>query len=459
MARVTPSARILAGLLLFAGACGTPDPPPDRPHLLVITVDTLRADLVGCSGEASGHTPHIDALAARGTLFCRALCPMGTTLPSHSTMFTGLYPHAHDVRWNGDALQPGYTTLAEVLQQRGYRTGAFVAFKSLALTSGLEQGFDVVAKAWTQKRAIRPGSQVNEEALTWLDREAGDRPTFTWVHYFEPHSPYPLTPYAEEGLEDYDGAFAEGATVDDIFCDDGVWNRTDADAAALRHLYEGRVRDADALVGELVAGLEERGLMENTVVVLASDHGQLLGEHHRVGHGELWSEVLDVPLVIVDPREAGGREVHDRVGLVDLTPTVLDLLGIEPPAKTQGRSIARAIRGETLAPATYVAEVRLVDPRQAHTPGQDEAVAIIRGDRKLVLETGRRLALFDLELDPREENPLPPQDDPEQVAEMRRVARRVLEDRPAPRADTPELDEETLEELRALGYLGGTLGR
>jgi len=452
--------RLLLGalaLLPFLTSSCSESRAADAPNVLILSIDTLRADALGCYGSQGGHTPNIDRLAERGVLFQRALAPMATTFPSHSSMFTGLYPRVHGVRWNGHTLDEDRTTLAEVLDDAGFETGAFVSYKAMVARGGLHQGFDSVSdeKLVADSPRIRDGGEVNRLAFEYLDGLGERGGTFLWLHYFEPHSPYPLTDYASERLVGYEGPLADGASIDEIHVMNDKKRRTPADVAAFQTLYDGRVREADRLVGELIEGLEERGRLDDTILVLVGDHGQLLGEHGHVGHGAiLWQEVLEVPFMIVDPRSKATGEVQTRVGVVDLMPTVLDLLSLEAPAGMQGRSLARALYGEALEDELYFAEVRIADPKQARPRGQNEAVAVFHEHHKFVLQ-GDEEVLYDLNADPGEGQALELTLESELVNRLRPLARFHKELSPEARGQGAELTEAMKAELEALGYLGG----
>lgn len=426
----------------------------DGKKVLVLSLDTLRADMLGSYGSTGGHMPILDGLAAKGVVFRNAIAPMATTFPSHSSMFTGLYPRVHGVRWNGDSLKEEHTTLAEILSQEGWNTGAFVSYKAMVARGGLDQGFQAVSDLvfnGTMER-IRSGQAVNELAFDYLDEVLEDNPkknTFLWLHYFEPHAPYPLTEYAEKALEGYTGPLADGAEVSEFAGLDEEGH------AALRALYEGRVRETDDLVGELLAGLEERGILDETILVIVGDHGQLLGEHNHVGHGSiLWQEVLDVPFIVVDPFDPHVGVVDTRVGVVDLAPTLLELLGFESLEGMQGRSLLPALSGSTMSDEVYFSEVRIADPRQARAKGQSDAVAVFSGPYKFVLD-GEKEILWNMVEDHGENSRLDLDQYEEVVQRLQPLASHHKELSPEALANPSEVSQEMLEELAELGYVDG----
>ena len=440
-------------LLWFAVAVLLAGCPRDAtpPNLLLITLDTTRPDALGAYGNPGGHTPHLDRLAREGVVFEEAVAPMATTFPSHASVLTGLYPRRHQLRSNYGRLHGSFETLAERLRARGYQTAAWVSFESMLSRGHLNQGFDALSHPVTGKPAGFPksGEEVNRLAVPWLRARQPGRPFFAWVHYFEPHSPYRLTPYAARELGGYSGPLAEGAPILVFYGLGGEqipW--TDAERRAIRILYDGEVREADRLVGELLSTLEDAGVGERTIVVVTSDHGQHLGEHDRVGHAfSLWEVGLRVPLLIRDPREPGARRVATRVGIVDLMPTLLELLGCEVPQDLDGRSLADAVRGRPLAEQIYFAEVE--EETRPDLDRDTAAVALHHGSLKGVLRQGRFLT-YDLERDPDELHPLAPHQLPDGTAELERLATGYHPHHEgAPTQPAPEVAEE----LRALGYL------
>jgi arylsulfatase A-like enzyme len=399
-------------------------------HVLLISVDTLRADRLGCYGSRSARTPTIDALAAHGVRFDQATCGAPITLPSHTTLLTGLDPPSHGVRLNGTfRLEGEHTTLAEVLQSSGYTTAAVVGAFVLDARYGLGQGFDVyddnvlpqAGGAGGRRFPARTADRVTDAATAWLERHLagpGSDPFFLWVHYYDPHFPYdPPAPHRESFPEPYDGEIAF----------------------------------TDAQIGRLVDFLVERGVWDKTLVVFAGDHGEGLGEHDEATHIDLiYDSTMRVPLIFSSRRLFGdGGAVRDRiVGLVAVFPTLLDLLGIDhDPQALDGRNVmtapadpGRAVYIESLAGYLEYGWAALHGLRRV-------------GD-KLIL--GPDPEYFDLVQDPDELNSL--YDSAAEAAELQRQLERRLEREPASnaRARAQELDEEELDRLAALGYVRGS---
>jgi arylsulfatase A-like enzyme/Flp pilus assembly protein TadD len=305
---------MLASLALVAAAAAPP-------NLLVVTIDTLRADRVGAYGFAPGTTPAIDALAHDGVLLEDAVAHVPQTRPSHVSLFTGRLPFEHGIRDNfSKPLDARMPTLASLLKQRGYATGGFIGAYPVSADSGLQRGFDVFddpfapasSMATRRDRSERRGAEVVDRALEWL-RAPRRAPFFAWVHLFDPHAPYdPPSPFAQRFAKD---------------------------------LYAGEVAYADSQVQRLLEWIDGAGLRESTLVVVTSDHGEGLGEHGENEHGFfVYDTTLRVPLVMRWPgRLSPGSRVGGQFRGVDLLPTLLELLGA-PPTPTSGVSRAAALR-------------------------------------------------------------------------------------------------------------------
>jgi arylsulfatase A-like enzyme/Tfp pilus assembly protein PilF len=291
-------------------------------NVVLITIDTLRADHVGCYGYKQIKTPNIDGLAADGARFERAFAVVPVTLPSHSTMLTGTYPMfsgMHD--FSGNKLSPLQPTLASVLKQAGYQTGAVIAAAVLDSRFGLNQGFDFYYDHFDFSRLDeanldemeRPGNVVADVALDWLSKNS-QKKFFLWMHLYDPHFPYhPPEPYSHEYAA---------------------------------QPYDGEIAFADEQVGRLLRFLKEKGIYQNTIIVLCGDHGEGLGEHGEKTHGFfIYNATMHVPLIIRLPENGAARTIEDPVSLVDLMPTVLGAVGLEIPSQVQGRSLLSELRG------------------------------------------------------------------------------------------------------------------
>ncbi|MEE8523905.1 MAG: sulfatase-like hydrolase/transferase [Thermoanaerobaculia bacterium] len=416
---------ILAGALL--AACGGQD---DRLNVLLITLDTTRADHLGCYGHDAIETPAIDRLAAEGTLYERCYTPVPITLPSHLSILTGTYPVYHGVHENaGFYVAEELTTLAEILERRGYATAAFVGAYPLDSQTGLDHGFDLYDDNYPSSleegkhpglRGFfdeRPAAEVARPAMAWIDQRNGE-PFFLWTHFFDPHQPQiPPPPYRERY----------------------------ADA-----LYDGEIASVDEAVGRILARLEERGLLDRTLIVLTADHGESLGDHGELTHALLlYSSTVRVPLIVRDPRQPSPRRVTVPVTTVDILPTILDRLGLEIPAAVQGRLLPaddggaprrqRAIFTETL----YGALLHGWSPLERLTLGD------------WMLVHGPEPRLFQVADDPGELNDLAdrePQRLEQMIGWLSRRKRQLSEG--GVEAGKDSISPEKQARLAALGYLG-----
>ncbi len=327
--KVLPHVRsALCGILLVLGHL-TEALAQGKPNVVLITIDTLRADHLGCYGNARIQTPSIDQLAREGVRFTRAFTPVPITLPAHAALLTGSYPMAtgmHD--FSGNKLPESGPTLAQVLRQNGWRTAAFIGAAVLDSRFGLNQGFETYFDHFDFSRLDetnldlieRRGDLVMDEALGWLKRQpfhTGEA-FFLWVHLYDPHFPYtPPEPFASR-------------------------YRT--------HLYDGEIAFDDAQVARLIAYLKDQGLYDGSVIVLAGDHGEGLGEHGETTHGFfVYNSTLHVPLIIKIPG-AKPRVVEEEISLVDLAPTVLQALKVSIPESVQGRSLLSLMLGQSGGP-------------------------------------------------------------------------------------------------------------
>src|SRR4051812_30396054 len=283
-------------------------------NLLLITLDTTRADRIHAYGFNEVETPNLDRLAREGVLFEQAVSAAPLTLPAHSSIFTGKFPPAHGVRDNGGFfLDEHETTIAERLQARGFTTGGFVGAYVLDHKWGVAQGFQTYFDDFDLSKyqslslgsVDRPGNEVADKALAWLDRVAGSR-FFGWVHFYDAHSPYtPPEPFKSR----YDG-----------------------------RPYIGEIAFVDSQVGRLLAYLDGHDLARKTVVVVMGDHGESLGEHGESTHGFfVYQSTMHVPLLIRTPFDSmAGHRVADTVRSIDVLPTALELLGIRTTDRLEG---------------------------------------------------------------------------------------------------------------------------
>lgn len=403
-----------------------------QPPVILITIDTLRADRLSSYGSDRVATPHIDRLAAEGVRFANASSTVPFTLPAHSSIMTGLYPPSHGVRENvGYVLAPELATIAERFRAAGYRTGGFVSAFVLDARWGIGRGFDTYvddfdldAMAGANLGSVqRAGPETIAHALEWLDGTGGEGPFFLWLHLFDPHDPYdPPEPFRSE----YAG-----------------------------RPYDGEVAYTDSLIGDFRAALEQRGLFDGSVIVLTSDHGEGLGDHGESYHGFfVYDSTVHVPLIVRLPGgKEGGRVVGEAVSHVDIAPTLIELLDLDRAGAGQGRSLLPDMQGlpNPLAERSVYAESFYALDHYGWAP-----LRSVRTAEHKYIEAPEP-ELYALLEDPGELANV--------LLEQRDLSRRLREealelsaelDRAAPSATAePDLDEDTLAQLRALGYLAG----
>ncbi len=441
----------LAACALGASAgCGTRSVPPgcasgDPPNLVLLSVDTLRADHLSSYGYPRPTTPHTDALAAAGVRFDQAIATRGETWPSLVSLMTSTLPSVNGVTGNGSVFQGHIPTLAGVLGRCGYETSAFLT----NMLSATHPGFESVHRYREEDR----DANAAREAAAWLTAPR-ERPFFLWLHLMGPHAPYtPAERHAERFRDGNPGDLdAELSTLRRIQLERRAL--TDAELAHLVGLYDGEVAQADAHVGDVLAALEQSGHAEHTLVILTADHGEDLYERNfYIGHSmSVYSSVLRVPLLLRGPGVApAGAVALDVVSLLDVAPTALALLGIEAEKGFAGRAL---LGPGGLEPVTGVAFAEM-QPRQVYSirtrrwhyiwnPGFPGASEAAQREYPIAAEE-----LYDLQSDPGERRNVVDRE-PGVAARLR--ARLAATHGPM-QPSVPALAPETRDELRALGYL------
>ncbi|MEZ5330874.1 MAG: sulfatase [Thermoanaerobaculia bacterium] len=420
-------------------------------NLLLITLDTLRADHLGAYGYDRPTSPELDAFAARSTLFTDALCNVPTTLPSHVSFLTGLPPLRHGARRNGVVPDESLETLFDLFGKKGVRTAAIVATGVLGpdFTEVLGPG-EVILPPRRKHRYDVPAERVTDEARRWLDAHDSE-PFALWVHYYDAHEPYDEPrAYRERFARPYEGALPETLDLDTLaaFNDDPDLVLDDADRRHVVDLYDAGVAYLDERLGWLLDDVEQRGLLDTTAVVVVGDHGQALGESDFWGHGlRLLEGVVRIPFLVRLPGQHEGRRVDDPVDSLDLLPTVAELFDLTPTGELPGRSLVPALYGRR--PETK--GVRMVERRQFEEAPDAVAVALYGEgwkllwdqdpDGPLVTRFSRDPDAFDVD---RGERP---------NADQRRLLDEAIRLVRTGASSPDDLDPETRRMLEDLGYL------
>ena len=437
----------LLSLILLAecGWANTTVPPKARaaphPNILLITLDTTRADRMGFLGSERGLTPSLDALARQSAVFSRAYAHVPLTTPSHATILTGTYPQFNHVNYMGDPLGKTLPFLPDILHKNGYRTAAFVGALVLdpkKLAPGFDRGFDVYDAGFHRRRPNedhyhsleRRGEEVVSRALTWLSKKPAG-PFFLWVHLYDPHDPYsPPEPYK---------------------------TRYGAD------LYDGEIAYTDSAVSKLLAVLRTQGLFDSTVIAVMADHGEAFGEHGENHHGIfLYDETIHVPLLLKVPGQHSAKKVAARVGLVDVAPTILQAAHLPIPAAMQGESLLGSMKSDEKGTTDTSNDSDLVRPVYAesgygHLSFGWSKLQAWRTGKYLYVEAPER-ELYDQSVDaPAAHNLVP-----DSKAIVDTVAAQVADFYRKTKGDAPEkiqLNMDQTESLHALGYIGSDSGR
>jgi arylsulfatase A-like enzyme len=455
---------IAAFLALVAGLPAAQDPAGARPNVLLITVDTLRADHLSSYGYAWKTSPQMDRLAAEGTRFERVYTVIPLTGPAHLSLFTSRYPQEHGARRNGEAIVAERPLLAfpQVLRANGYRTAAFVSGWPLnGRLTKIDDWFDHYDEELTRKyqwfNSSRWAEDVTPPAIDWLEKNSkGSRPFFLWVHYFDPHSPY-----------DFRRHFADlpknGAAPPRRVHDEQMRER-------IRN-YDTEIAYMDWHMGKLFAAVDRLGLRDSTLVVLTADHGESLGEHDYVGHGRhLFDNILRVPLIVRLPGEAPqAKVVSTPVSILDVAPTILDLTVGE---ELERKKIPLTFVGRSLAPAILDGE-RLTQRRLYYVtfPGKKgfapkwlswlwvtnselpSRFGYLEGAQKLVWSPGdQQMAQYDLLRDAYELKPrVLKKGSAPYESQTRRLA--AWFERTETKGRQEELSTRDVEVLKSLGYI------
>ena len=419
-----------AALLVISGIAIYGRLSPGVPmNVLLVTLDTTRADHIGCYGYTQAMTPVLDQLSREGVLFENAFTTMPLTLPAHASILTGRYPPENGVHNNGSArLEESIPTLTRYVSQAGYGTAAFIASLVLYSKHGLKQAFDVYddnmaggRRHGAETHLMRDGNQVVDSAIQWLETQH-EKPFFCWVHLYDAHAPF-------EGHSEVFG---------DRFRDQP---------------YDGDIAFADLQVGRLVEYLKDHGLYENTLIVVVGDHGEGFGEHQETEHGfMLYNSTLRVPLIIAAPEICKpGHRVAESVSVVDILPTVLECLGISVTDPTSGESVAAALRGNPMESHFCYSE-----SESGFTSFGWAPLTCLTTELSKYIDTTRS-EFYDLKSDPRELNNLVSTESHEQD-QMHRMLLELRERMVVFTGGQLEVSESDRRKLESIGYVSGGVG-
>lgn len=435
----------LWAMLLAACASTATSAPPNtaaspRPNIVLITLDTTRADRMGFLGSERGLTPNLDELARRGVVFSRAYAQVPLTTPSHATILTGTYPGFNHVNYMGDPLGKAVPFLPEILHRNGYRTAAFVGALVLdprKLAPGFERGFGMYDAGFHRRRGSedryrsleRRGEEVVNRAIAWLRKQPAG-PFFLWVHLYDPHDPYsPPEPYQ---------------------------TRYQAEP------YDGEIAYTDSVVGRLITGLRTRGLFDSALLAVMADHGEAFGEHGENHHGIfLYDETIHVPLLFKLPGQHSSRKVETRVGLVDVAPTILQAAHLPVPPVMQGESLLSFMKLDQAGAASQPDDSNLqrsvyAESAYGHLSFGWSKLQAWRTGKYLYIEAPER-ELYDQSVDPLAAHNLALDSKAvvdtaaAQIAEFYRKTKGAA-------AERTKLSPEQNESLNALGYLTSDSG-
>lgn len=433
---------LIALFCLLGAATGCAPEPPGG--VVLVVIDTLRADHMSLYGYERSTTPRLDELSVGGSVFERAYSASSWTLPGTASILTGLYPSAHGAGTSEHRrLRDGAITLPQYLSGAGYSTGAVVNVSFLSPMFGLAAGFDSYDLAAATANELRLADESVDDALKWLDGRDASRPFFLFLHLFDVHHQY-FAPEPARGAFTKEFADRYGDTLDTLESREAAEQAKDVEF--LKAAYDEEILSVDSQIGRLFETLQERGLRESTWVALTADHGEAFrGEHYHQGHGRsLYDEVMRVPLILWGPGVPAGARYDTPVSTVDIVPTLLDMAALEVP-ELSGGSLVPLLAGG--APPT-----RPIYARSNYYGIELEA--IVEWPYKLVINrTARSPAIYDLSTDPGELMALNDPDDARLTRTARRLRRQMREIRRDREGAAVELSPELQRQLRALGYI------
>lgn len=437
--------------LLATLGCSSQPVPPSNTNVVLITMDTTRADFLGVYGFAQPVSPNIDRLAARGTVFDAAYSTAPLTAPAHASILTSQHPSVHGILFNGHRVRAkigrSSVTLAEHLSMNGWRTGAVVSAAVLGERYNFNRGFSYFERVLGSQE-VEDGDRaipVTDRAIKWLRRDT-PAPFFLWVHYFDPHLPYEVTEETQQAFDIQDRKIrkreAAGISTDRI-----------------RQIYRGEIFETDAAIGRLLSHIERSSGDEDTLVILTADHGEYLHEHGgMIGHSRLFEQVLRVPLIMAGPGVPQMERRASMVSVIDIAPTILEALGVSPLPHAQGTSYW-GFPSETTDRPVFAEwrDYNLVLHPDRVKDETDFQISVQVGATKLILPilSMKNAAVYDLLQDPTESENLIHSNEPLASRLRSLLDLHVQKDLPdgLKLAEQVELADSDKQMLRALGYI------
>ncbi len=444
-----------------------------QPNLILISIDTLRPDHLGCYGYERPTSATIDSLAQRGVVFDHAFAQASWTLPSHMSMFTSMYPHTHQVEDQGASLAEGIATAAEALSESGYSTDGFVSWIFLSSRFGFDRGFDRYDEIVPGRKIVdgRPKpfypdvtTLVDSVLVNFVDAQptpGTESPFYLFLHIFDPHIDYdPPLEYAqifdpslestERGSFQFLQNYIAGRTAEVPQLPDGALEQ-------IRALYDGEIRHVDDQLSRLFGRLRAQGLLENTIVMLTSDHGEEFMEHGSIeGHQwTLYDEVLHVPLIICFPDGRGaGTRFDPIVQTIDVAPTLLDLAGIPSPETFEGRSLRPILDGKPdLERATTFSQIKRYNQKWALRSREHKLIFTADTEARFAGPIHPGFELYELAVDPTEQDNRFAEGNATADSLKLQLQGWILEKGTDVAGDSPEMTEEEIERLRSVGYI------
>jgi len=437
-------------LILLIKVFSVPSTPA---RLILITIDTLRADRLGCYGYGRKTSPNIDRLAQKSFLFTNAVTPRAKTVPALASMLTGLYPHSHGIRTNWVPLDGKFETVAEILRREGFRTGAVVCnFMARAKYSGLDQGFEdyddrMPSRELNRNIREKTAEQVYQAASRWLEENRKEN-FFLWVHYQDPHGPYTPPPKYHDTFRDKREDPVKAKKVLAYQHLPGTWIEPGVlDAEMYRTAYDREIRYCDDYIGKLLDKVEELNLDDNTCIILTSDHGESLGEHdYYFEHGRyVYDQCGRVPLLIHIPSETASRTIKDQVNIMSINPTIIELLGVSPTPEVEASSLLPLLKDRSSRGDEFIFMESLNRYKAVRTDRWKYILNIMDGTEEL----------YDLADDPAESQNLATREKQRAVSMRRRLEAWLTPNDAIPIKEIHEMkiNEEERKALLSLGYI------